>query len=130
MISVGISKVKLYWRKRAWHAIIFRRYKWMYRKTKQEIVNNRTVESFKCRTKCSEWFNISVESAMFWFRTSNKTTTKKYTLLTKFLHLCMWPFISQDSTSLSVMKMVTTSLHNAMAVLASAGVLTDMEMKS
>lgn len=129
MILFGISKVKLYWRKTAWHAIIFGRHKWMYRK-KQEIVNNKTVESFKCHTKCSEWFNISVESAMFWFRTLNITTTKKYTLLTKFLHLCMWPFISQDSTSLSVMKMVTTSLHNAMAVLASAGVLTDMEMKS
>lgn len=37
---------------------------------------------------------------------------------------------SQDSTFHCVMKMVITSQHNAMAVSGSAGVWTDMEMKS
>lgn len=38
--------------------------------------------------------------------------------------------VSQDSTSHCVMKMVTTSQHSATAVSGSAGVWTDMEMKS
>lgn len=51
-------------------------------------------------------------------------------LLTDPQPLCVFVCVSQDSISPCVMKTVTTSQHNAMAVLGSAGVWTDTEMKS